>query len=108
MVKKKTAHAPAPVTGEQVRLKLTAFSLTQRDYVAYLRAWNTFPALDDKALVLEQQLQIVQAAALAGWLDCGELDASNVQGWPLSVSISALATEITTLLAEARSPDPKA
>lgn len=102
---KKTKPTSQPT---QVRLTLTTHTLTQGHYVAYLRAWNTFPELDADALVLEQQLQVVQAAAIAGWLDCGELDATNVQGWPLSVSISELAGEISALLAEARSPDPKA
>lgn len=90
-----------------VRLAKTIDELTQGEYVKYIRAYNKRGPLPEDALVIEQQLAMVQAAADAGWLELGELGA-NVEAWPLTVSVDKLANEIVTLLNEARNPDPKA
>lgn len=91
-----------------VKLIKTADTLTQRDWLAYLRAARGLPKLAEDAIPAEHSLRTVQAAASAGWLDCGGLDPADVEAWPLSVDVQTLARSINAVYVEATQPDPKA
>lgn len=91
-----------------VRVVKTADTLTQRDWLAYLRAARDVPGLGEDALTQEHALRAVQIAARAGWLDCGGLDPAAVEDWPLSVDLRALARQVNAVYEEATRPDPKA
>lgn len=92
----------------KITLTKTAATLTQRDWLAYLKAARGVPAVAEDALPLEHAMRGVQVAAAAGWLDCAGLDPAAVADWPLSIDVMELARQVNAVYLEATTPDPKA
>lgn len=91
----------------KVTLTKSADTLTQRDWLAYVRARRAVQIPQDPTFG-ELAYATVQAALVAGWLECEGVDPADVGAWPLSVDLIDLTRAIGETIKGAQEPDPKA